>query len=192
MFEFFIRQKWLQFDPELHRLLWFRDDIQRRFTIDRTVRDSSEDSATEILRPDVRERLERARDEIDMRVAEIQAERQLERPPTYPQLEAQAKLVGEEHAYNLAYRLDSHNAAHPSALALENLLRQLPDGALEVLAEPAPENRLDVYGTGAIYLREALLMAGEMIPQLRVDGLEDLAEQLRTSTNEGDISEAER
>jgi len=71
-------------------------------------------------------------------------------------------------AYNLAYRLDSQSAAHPSALALENLLRQLPDGSVEVLAEPKPENRLDVYSTGAIYLQEALMMASDMIPQLQI------------------------
>jgi hypothetical protein len=71
--------------------------------------------------------------------------------------------------------MDSHSAAHPSALALENLLRQLPDGGVEVLPEPKPENRLDAYSTGAIYLREALMMASEMIPQLQIDGIEEVA-----------------
>ena len=194
MFEFFIRQKWLHSDPELHRLLWFHDDIQRRFTIDRTVRRSTANDATptEILRPDVRESLERTRDEIEKKLAEIAAERALDRIPTYPQLEAQAIQVGEELAYNLAYRMDSQSAAHPSTLGLENLARLLPDGGIEVLAEPEPENRLDVYGTGAVYLREALLMAGEEIPQLRVDGLENLAERLRARTDDGQVSETDR
>lgn len=84
MFEFFVRQKWLLLDPELHRLLWLRDDIQRRFTIDRETREWAEanDREIEILRPDVRERLEGSRERIDARIAEIAAERGLDRLPT--------------------------------------------------------------------------------------------------------------
>ncbi len=157
MFEFFVRQKWILLDAVLHRLLWLRDDIQRRFTIDRETREwaAANNRQVEILRPDVRERLERAREEIDARITQIADQRGLDEPPTYPGLQGQATATGNRIDYSLGYRLNSQGAAHPNALALENLLQQLPGGDLRVLAEPAPDNRLNVYGTGAVYLHEA-------------------------------------
>ena len=182
MFEFFVRQKWLLLDTELHRILWLRYDIKQRFTIDRETREwaQANDREIEILRPDVRERLERICAGIDARVGEIAAERQLNRQPIYPSLEAQATATGNRIEYSLGYRLNSQGAAHPNAMALENLLEQLPDGGVRVLAQPAPENRLNVYGSGAVYLHEALSLAGELVPQLRIDGLDEVAEQLTT------------
>jgi Family of unknown function (DUF5677) len=180
MFEFFVRQKWILIDAELHRLLWLRDDIQRRFLIDRETREWAEanNRQIEILRPDVRERLEEERDEITARIAELADERGLDDLPTYPGLQGQATATGNGIDYSLGYRLHSQGAAHPNALALENLLEQLPGGGVRVLAEPAPDNRLNVYGTGAVYLHEALYWAGELIPQLEIDGLDAVGARL--------------
>jgi hypothetical protein len=52
---------------DVHRLLWLRQDIERRFLIDRETREWAEqnDREIEILRPDVRKRLEHVRDHID-------------------------------------------------------------------------------------------------------------------------------
>jgi hypothetical protein len=181
MFEFSVRLKWLLLDVDLHRLLWLRDDIKRRFTIDRETRAWAEanDREIEILRPDVRESLERARDRIDARLDEIADERGLDRRPTYPGLEAQATATGNRIDYALGYRLNSQGAAHPNVLSLENLLRELPDNrGIQVLAEPAADNRLNVYGSGAVYLFDALEVAGELIPQLRIEGLDEVRRTL--------------
>jgi hypothetical protein len=181
MFEFSVRLKWLLLDVELNRPLWLRDDIQRRFTIDRETREWAEanDREIEILRPDVRESLERTRDQIDARLDELAGERGLDRRPTYPGLEQQATATGNRIDYALGYRLNSQGAAHPNVMALQNLIRELPDdGGLQVLAEPAPENRLNVYGTGAVYLFDALDVAGELIPRLRIDGLDEVGQTL--------------
>jgi hypothetical protein len=180
MFEFFIRQKWLLLDADLHRLLWLRDDINYRFTIDRETREWAEANGqqVEILRPDVRANLEQACDRINERVTAITAERALARAPTYPALVQQASAVGNRIDYSLGYRLGSQSAAHPSALGLENMLRRIEGAGVRVLPEPLPQNRLNVYGIGAIYLHEALHLAGELIPQLRIDDLADIAEQL--------------
>jgi hypothetical protein len=181
MFEFSVRLKWLLLDVELHRLLWLRDEIRRRFTIDRETREWAEanDREIEILRPEVREALERARDRIDARLDEIVAERGLGRQPTYPGLEAQATATGNRIDYALGYRLNSQGAAHPNVMALENLLTQLPDnGGIRVLAQPASDNRLNVYGTGAVYLFDALEVAGDLIPQMRIEGLEEVGQTL--------------
>lgn len=64
-------------------------------------------------------------------------------------------------------------------MALQNLIKELPDdGGLQVLAEPTPENRLNVYGTGAVYLFDALDVAGELIPRVRIDGLDEVGQTL--------------
>jgi hypothetical protein len=181
MFEFFVRQKWLLLDPELHRILWMLNDIGYRFPLDREVLEWAEvnERDIEILRADVRERLQSTRDDLRARLAEITVERGLEREPTYPGLKAQAAAVGNAIDYSLGYRLNSQSAAHPSVIALENLARLLPDGTVEVFAEPAPDNRLNVYGTGAVYLHEALELAGVLIPQLRIEGLDEIADRLQ-------------
>jgi hypothetical protein len=49
---------------------------------------------------------------------------------------------------------------------------------VRLLAEPLPDNRLNVYGTAAVYLHEALFMAGALIPQLRIEGLEEITAEL--------------
>jgi hypothetical protein len=64
-------------------------------------------------------------------------------------------------------------------MALQNLVRELPDnGGLQVLAEPPPQNRLNVYGTGAVYLFDALDVAGDLMPQLRIDDLKEVGQKL--------------
>lgn len=180
MFEFMIRMKWLLLDLELHLILWKLNDIDYRFTLDREVREWAEANQRDmaILTPHFRDELEGFRDDLRRRLAEITAERGLAREPTYPSLKAQAEAVGQTVEYSLAYRLDSQSAAHPSVLALQNLARQLPEGTIEVFAEPTPDNRLNVYSTGSVYLYEAVDMAGELIPQLRIEGLDEIGARL--------------
>jgi hypothetical protein len=131
------------------------------------------------LRDDVRERLEVLRADLSEGIANIAADRRLDRAPRYPRLNEQAEAVGNAIEYSLGYRLDSQSAAHPSVLALQNLAEALPDGSIRIVAEPAPDNRLNVYGTGSVYLFEALELAGELIPQLRIEGLDEIGEELQ-------------
>lgn len=91
----------------------------------------------------------------------------------------QAEAVGNEIDYSLGYRLDSQSAAHPRVLALQTLAEAPPDGSIRIVAEPAPDDRLNVYGTGSVYLFEALELAGELIPQLWIEGLDEMGEELQ-------------
>ena len=181
MFEFFVRLKWLLIDAELHRILWMLDDIGYRFTIDAEVREwaAKSEREIEILRDDVRERLEVLQADLRERIASIAADRQLDRHPRYPRLSEQAEAVGNAIDYSMGYRLNSQSAAHPSVIALQNLAEELPDGSVRILAEPVRDNRLNVYGTGSVYLFEALDLAGELIPQLRIEGLDEIGEELQ-------------
>jgi hypothetical protein len=181
MFEFSVRLKWLVLDAELHRTLWMLNDIAYRFTLDGEVREWAAANGREIqiLRDDVRERLEGVQDQLRDRLGEIANERGLDREPRYPGLKQQAEATGNAIDYSMGYRLNSQSAAHPSVLALDNLARQLPDGSVRIVAEPAPDNRLNVYGTGSVYLFDALEIAGELIPQLRIEGLEEIGQELQ-------------
>jgi hypothetical protein len=181
MFEFYVRLKWLLLDAELHRILWMLDDIGYRFTIDAEVRQwaAQNEREIEILRDDVRERLEALQADLTEGIANIAADRRLDRAPRYPRLNEQAEAIGSAIDYSLGYRLDSQSAAHPSVLALQNLAEALPDGSIRIVAEPAPDNRLNVYSTGSLYLFDALELVGELIPQLRIEGLEEIGEELQ-------------
>jgi Family of unknown function (DUF5677) len=107
MFEFTIRLKWLLLHLELHLVLWKLNDTDYRFTLDREVREWADANQRDmaILQPDFRDELERRRRDLTRRLAEITAERGLEREPTYPHLKAQAEAVGQTVEYSLAYRL---------------------------------------------------------------------------------------
>ena len=174
MFEFHVRLRWLFLDIELHQLLWIRDDVGYRLTIDREARQGG----LEIMRPEVLEGTQRTRDEIDARINEIAQNRGLDRVPPYGSLKQQAEAVGLEAEYTIAYRYDSQSAAHPSALALDTLLERLPDGGLKVLSEPPIGAVINVYGPAAIYVHAALQAAGEVVPELRLDGLDEVAGRL--------------
>jgi ribosomal protein L31E len=181
MLEFRIRQVWLLQDLGLNRLLWLRDEIDGRFTIDRETREWAQTKgrqAVEILRDDVRRRFEQERAQIDALIDGIVTERGLARRPRFPSLQQQADAVDAMIDYTLAYRIDSRNAAHPSPMALQNLMVELPGGDLRVLAEPQPGIRLNVYGVGAYQLLLSLDSAGELIPQLAVDSLDEIAKKL--------------
>jgi hypothetical protein len=80
--------------------------------------------------------------------------------------------------YTLAYRIDSQSAAHPSSLAVQSLMVELPDGAIQVRNEPPAGKRLNVYAAGALRLHHALAMTGHVIPQLRLDGLDEIHTRL--------------
>jgi hypothetical protein len=180
MFEVFVRQKWLLLDPPLHRLLWLRDEFGRRFTIDREAREwgQANNETVEILTAESRELFERQLAEINEQLDAIVAERGLDGRPRYPSLIEQAVATGDMIDYTLAYRIDSHSAAHPSAMAVQNLMLQLPDGAIQVRNEPPPGKRLHVYAAGALRLHHALLMTGDLIPQLQLDGLDQIYTRL--------------
>jgi hypothetical protein len=87
-------------------------------------------------------------------------------------------VVGLGFSYSLAYRFDSLSAAHPSAMAVEQLFAPHPQG-VRVLADPPPERGYaDPYGVGAFILRDALRHAAEQIPELVLDGFDDVAARL--------------
>jgi hypothetical protein len=180
MFEFFIRQKWLLLDPSLHRLLWLRDEITRRFTIDREAREwaQANNETLEILTPEGRELFERQLAEINEQLDAIVAARGLDARPRYPSLIDQAVATDDMIDYTLTYRIDSQSAAHPSAMAIQNLMLQLPDDAIQIRNEPPPGKRLNVYAAGALRLHHALAMTGHVIPQLRLDDLDEILAKL--------------
>jgi hypothetical protein len=90
----------------------------------------------------------------------------------------QAEATDDMIDYTLAYRIDSQSAAHPSVMAVQNLMVELPDEAIQILNEPPPGKRLNVYAAGALRLHHALAMTGELIPQLRLDGLDEILASL--------------
>jgi hypothetical protein len=112
----------------------------------------------------------------------LQQQPGLERPPPYPNLRDQATAVGLGFAYSLAYRFDSQSAAHPSAMAIEQLFEDRPDlGGIRLLPEPPPERGYaDSYGAGAFILGDALASAAVLIPELRLDGFDEVAARLDT------------
>lgn len=85
-------------------------------------------------------------------------------------------------AYSLAYRFDSQSAAHPSAMAIEQLFEDRPDlGGIRLLPEPPPERGYaDPYGVGAFTLRDALASAADLIPELRLAGFDEVTARLDT------------
>lgn len=183
MLEFLIRQKWLGLDPGLHHVLWAIDDLKARLRIDSELSEqdpAAYQEAVEVMEPEIRvqykgelARMENERDELQRRLG-------LDRPPSYPNLREQATSVGLSFSYSLAYRFDSQSAAHPSAMAIEQLLEDRPDlGGIRLLPEPPPERGYaDPYGVGAFILRDALASAAAVIPELQIAGFDGVGERL--------------
>jgi hypothetical protein len=171
MLEFFIRQQWLQADPELNHRLWARDDLRARMLIDTELR-GLEVHPAEVMEDDTRDAYQRQLERLDAELELLREERGLARAPTYPNLREQAETVGLGQSYSLAYRFDSLTASHPTALAIEQLLEETPEG-IRVLPEPPPgRGYADPYGVGAAILRGALGSAASLFPELDLPGIQ--------------------
>ena len=132
------------------------------------------------MRPDVRQAYETNLTRIEQELAQLQAQLPLDRAPRFPTLREQAIAAGVGFEYSLAYRFDSQSAAHPSAMAVEQLMEDRPDlGGVQLLVEP-PSDRgyADPYSVAAFILSEALVAAGDLVPELVVDGLREIQARL--------------
>lgn len=183
MLEFLIRQKWLELNPGLHYVLWAIDDLHARLRIDREIREQDADAheeAVAIMQPEMRAQYERELGRMHAQLAQLQEQLGLDRVPRYPNLREQAIAVGLGFSYSLAYRFDSQSAAHPSAMAIEQLFEDRPDlGGIRLLPEPPPERGYaDPYGVGAFILRDALASAAALVPELQLAGFDEIAAQL--------------
>ena len=191
MLEFLIRQTWLQSNPELNYTLWVLDDLEARLRIDREIREQSEDEhgqALEVMEPGTRSLYEDSLADARRQIDALHQRLGLDRTPRYPNLREQAQAVGLSFSYSLAYRFDSLSAAHPSAMAVEQLFAQHPQG-VRVLADPPPERGYaDPYSVGAFILREALGHAAEQIPELALEGLDELSARLDAVRPGGDLA----
>lgn len=182
MLEFLIVQKWLLLDPETHLVLWVAHDLEARLRIDRELRELAPDARDEvikILEPETGERYELWLENLEHQLEQACLELGVDRP-RLPTLREQARAVGLELGYSMAYRFESQSAAHPSALAIEQLMQDRPDlGGISLLGEPPPERgRADPYVVCAVILREALSDAAAAIPELQLDGLADIVARL--------------
>jgi hypothetical protein len=183
MLEFLIRQKWLELDPSPHHLLWVADDLRARLRIDREVREhafAEHGEAIEIMRPEVREAYKLDLERMQEQLEQVRIELGVERIPDFPNLRQQAAATGLAFSYSSAYRFDSQTAAHPSALAIEQLMQDRPDlGGHQLLAEPPPgRGYADPYAVCAFILRDALAGAAALIPELALDGFDEVAERM--------------
>lgn len=72
------------------------------------------------------------------------------------------------------------SAAHPSPLAIEQLMQGRPDlGGIRLLAEPPTErSRADPYAVCAVILRDALAGAADLVADLRLDGFDEVVARL--------------
>jgi len=181
MLEFLIVQKWLALDSQTHFLLWAADDLRARLRIDREMREQVPEARREaILRPEVGERYEESLEQMEAQLEQAREELGVERVPPLPSLREMADAVDLGATYSLAYRFDSQSAAHPSPLAIEQLMQDRPElGGIGLLAEPPPERgRADPYAVCAVILREALSGAAALIPELRLDGFDEVVARL--------------
>ncbi len=177
MVEFLIRQHWMQSNPQRNYVLWMIDDLRARLRIDCEVRKAAPE-AHGVIEPAMREQYERSLEEMQGELERLRQQLGLEKAPSYPNLREQAEAVGLRFAYSLAYRFDSLNAAHPSAMAVEQLFEQHPEG-VRVLPGPPPERGYaDPYGVGAVILRDALVHVSEQVPELRLDGFDEVAARM--------------
>jgi Family of unknown function (DUF5677) len=174
--EFLIVQKWLQLDPDLHFPLWFIEDVRARLVLHNDVLG---EYGEEVLKTDTIQRYEQARDDQQVKLGRICAERGID-VPSYPTLIEQAKAVDEAGAYALAYRYDSQAAVHPRALAVEHLLDQVPEG-LMIRSEPHGP-ALNLYAGSAVTLLVALRSAAGYSSELAFPDLEDLDREISAAT----------
>lgn len=177
--EFLIVQKWLQLDPDLHFPMWFIKDARSRIALhDHVVRTDG----IAVIEEDVLARYRNARQNKTAELDAICAQRGIP-IPRYPTLEQQARAVELETVYALAYRFDSQSAAHPQALAIEQLLEPVPEGII-IRGEPPVDRRYaDGYAVTAICLHDALASAAAHYDDLAIHELAQIAEQIRGLRN---------
>jgi len=104
----------------------------------------------------------------------------LEEAPRYPTLKEQATAAGLAMAYARLYRIESQSGAHPMVMAIDELLVEEDDGVL-VLSEPRSNPRS--YGTAAIALMESLQLAKRLLPDLPLDGLDEVSDEIERSSH---------
>jgi hypothetical protein len=179
--EFLIVQKWLQLDPELHFPLWFIEDVRARFAIQTDVLRAY---GIDVIEPRNVERYEKVREGRRGELAQICERREID-VPGYPSLIEQAEAVGEGGSYALAYRYDSQTAVHPQALAIEQLLDQIPKG-LAIRSE-SHALAVDTHATSAVALLVALKSAAEHSPELAFVELEELDKEITAQRPEGAV-----
>jgi hypothetical protein len=128
------------------------------------------------MEPEMRDRYENELVRMNEQLEQARVQLGGERAPRYPSLREQAEAVGLGFSYSLAYRFDSQSAAHPSAMAIEQLFEDRPDlGGIQLLPEPPAERGYaDPYGVGAFILYEALNSAAAQIPELALDELDEV------------------
>ncbi len=183
MLEFLIRQKWLELSPGLHYVLWAIDDLNARLRIDREIREQdlgAHEGAIEIMQPEIRDQYERELARMRAEFEQLQERLGLDRAPRYPNLREQATAVGLGFSYSLAYRFDSQSAAHPSAMAIEQLFEDRPDlGGFDsfpnLLRNVVTPIRTE---SGPSILRDALASAAALVPELQLAGFDEVAAQL--------------
>ncbi len=170
-----------QTNPELNYVLWAIADLRARLRIDRELREQAADEheeALEVMQPAIRAQYERSLEEMRDQLEALRQRLELDEAPRYPNLREQAEAVGLGFSYSLAYRFNSLSAAHPSAMAVEQLPEQHPEG-VRVRPDPPPESGYaDPYGVGAFILRDALSHAAEQIPELRLEGFDAVVARL--------------
>lgn len=177
--EFLIVQKWLQRDPELHFPLWFIEDVRARFAIQTDVLRAY---GIDVIEPENVKRYEEVREGKRGELAQVCKRREID-VPGYPSLIEQAEAVGEGGSYALAYCYDSQTAVHPQALAIEQLLDQVPDGL--VIRSESHGLAVDTHATAAVALLIALKSAAEHSPELAFVELAALDEEITAHKPEG-------
>lgn len=177
MLEYLIVLRWLRVNPRLHHAMWVKHDLEARLRIDREIREVAAAAQAEppaALAAESRDFYENA-----LRQARHQVEKErvalgLEKAPRYPTLKEQATAAGLAMAYARLYRIESQSGAHPMVMAIDELLEE-GDGAL-VLSEPRSNPRS--YGTAAIALMESLQLAKRLLPELSLDGLDEVSDEI--------------
>lgn len=178
MLEYLIVLRWLRVNPQLHHAMWVQHDLEARLRMDREIREVASTAQAEppaALAAESRDFYENA-----LRQARHQVEKErvalgLEEAPRYPTLKEQATAAGLAMAYARLYRIESQSGAHPMVMAIDELLEE-GDGVL-VLSEPRSNARN--YGTAAIALMESLQLAKRLLPELPLDGLDEVSDEIR-------------
>jgi Family of unknown function (DUF5677) len=196
---------WLRLDPELNFLRWLFVGSGRLLSHDLALRKlererrtaegfppaSSSDEPLGLLRPEMRRRMEEA---LTARRAELKAFDRLEerlepagqknrnkaaaeRAERIPHLREMARLSGLISIYEIGYRWESNTAAHASSLAVEQLLQPGSEEGAVIASSPVGQLP-DPYAVGATLLAMTLSEAGEIVPALRVDLVEQAAAEL--------------
>jgi Family of unknown function (DUF5677) len=145
LLEYRVTLRWLILNPELHLLQWERDDLKSRLRIDTEVRALGLEGISDA-----------ARARYEATLARVEADLG-DRPRRFPSFRERTQAIGAEFVYSLIYRFDSQRAAHPSLLALEQLLEHRPEqGGTAVLSEPTSHGDVDPYAVTATSLLDML------------------------------------